>query len=330
MKKILFRADAKISIGIGDLMSFVNLSRYFEEHGWECHFIVKDYIPVLALLNEYQIKNYLTIDKNSSIEQEIEIINNYLTTNEIKAIFLQINEVDLSHYSKIKNDIYKACVHFKENLAAGYNLVLSWDPDSHKYFNCDKYSRTKFFLGPEYVILSIDFDQDAIEGKIHNQDRKNLLLAMGGADEFDFTAKVIQKLKEMKCDMDLRIILGAGYNQTRNLEKILKVSKLKYQVRQNVKNMFAEYMACDVAIGTGGLTASELVYTRIPALLVAVYEHQTTRCKYFDQMGWVKYLGYRDIEKLDLNDLKTFIPKAKNRLSNRIKDVVKHIDGVCG
>ena len=330
MKKILFRADAKVSIGIGDLMSFINLSRYFKEHGWECHFIVKDYAPALALLNDHKIKNHLTIDKNSSIKQEIETINNYLTTNEIKAIFLQINEVELSHYSEIKNDIYKACVHFKENLADDYDLVLSWDIDSNRYFNQDSYSRTKFFLGPEYVILSSDLDKDMIGRKTYNQDRKTLLVAMGGADEFDFTAKVIQKLNEMKCEMGLRIVLGAGYNQTRNLGKILEASRLKYKVRQNVKNMFAEYMACDVAIGTGGLTASELVYTRIPTLLVAVYEHQITRCKYFDQMGWVKYLGYQDIGNLGLNDLKTFTPEVKNSLSNRIEDVVKHIDGVCG
>ncbi|MFQ5676793.1 MAG: hypothetical protein ACE5G1_12925, partial [bacterium] len=36
---------------------------------------------------------------------------------------------------------------------------------------------------------------------------------------------------------------------------------------------------------------SELVATHTPSLLVAAYEHQVARCRYFDEKGMAVYLG---------------------------------------
>jgi len=43
VKKILFRADAKLSIGTGDLVSLFHLSEYFERGGWQAHFMIRGY-----------------------------------------------------------------------------------------------------------------------------------------------------------------------------------------------------------------------------------------------------------------------------------------------
>ena len=64
--------------------------------------------------------------------------------------------------------------------------------------------------------------------------------------------------------------------------------------------MFEEYLDCDVAIGSGGLTASELVATRTPSVLIATYEHQIERCRYFDSARNVKYIGYRQFDNQEL------------------------------
>lgn len=327
-KKILFRADANSSIGIGDLVSFLNLSSYFQRLEWECHFLVRNYLPARALLNNRTL-NYMVIDEYASIEQEVSAINQYLSKYDIKAIFLQINERVLSQYDKLRGDIFKACVCFNSGLPKGYDVVLSWDNNSASYFNLQEFSHTKFFLGPEYVVLPISFKKELIKQRMYKNKRGRLLIAMGGADEFNFTGKIVRKLNELKCSMEINIVLGAGYANLHELEKFLTLSSLKYHIVQNIKNMFSEYMGCDIAIGAGGLTASELVATRTPALLIALYEHQVTRCKYFTHMGWAKYLGYKTVEALTKEDLINFIPNRNERFDIKIEEVVSYINGLC-
>jgi spore coat polysaccharide biosynthesis predicted glycosyltransferase SpsG len=125
---------------------------------------------------------------------------------------------------------------------------------------------------------------------------------MGGADERNFTKKLVDMLIESRKKINVRIILGAGYQYKEKLKKSLAGLSLAFKIKQNVSNMLEEYLRCDVAIGAGGLTASELVATRTPSILIATYKHQVQRCRHFDARGWAKYLGYRKVNLPDLLD----------------------------
>lgn len=328
-RKIMFRADAKPSIGVGDLMSFISLSRYFENYGWECHFATRDYDSALKILNAYKIKKSMLITQSSGIKNEVEKINHYLELHDINAIFMQINENKLSKYTAIKNDIFKACAYFDYDLPKGYDLVLSWDVNSRNYFKKYRNSETKFFTGPEYVILPANFNMPSIEKRAYNRKRRRLLVLMGGADEFNFTLKIAKKLNNLKCGMEITFLLGYGYPYLKELKSVLKLSNLRYKIRQNCKNMLNEYMNHDIAIGSGGLTISELVASRTPAIIIAMYEHQITRCRYFNNLGLVKYLGFKNIEHLKNSDLEGFYPSRNNQFSIKINDVVKYINEAC-
>lgn len=78
MKKILFRADAAPHIGIGDLMSLINISRYFDEK-YEKYFIIKNYKAGVDLINKYDVKNCFIIDSECSLEEEIAYINDVIS-----------------------------------------------------------------------------------------------------------------------------------------------------------------------------------------------------------------------------------------------------------
>jgi spore coat polysaccharide biosynthesis predicted glycosyltransferase SpsG len=329
MKRILFRADANAPIGTGDLVSFLHLSEYFSKYGWESHFIIKNYKSALRLLSERKCSNCTIIKEDISIKEEVRRINRYIASAKITAVFLQISERHLQQYDSIDKEVFKACVYFNKDLPPSYDLVLSWDADSKSCFRKGKYPGTKFFLGPEYVILPIDFDCSLIQQRPHNKNRKGILIAMGGVDERNFTEKIIERLMQIKCDMEVRIVLGAGYRHKNELLKLLRQTDLGWKILEDVKRMFPVYLHCDIAIGAGGLTASELVDTRTPALLIALYEHQISRCRYFEKMGWAKYLGYRSVSALNLNDLISFEPGHSNKFNIRIEEVVRYIDKAC-
>lgn len=319
MNRILFRADAKPSIGIGDLMSLITLSKNLDE-GWDVFFLIKSYKTALELINKHNIKNILIMDKEISLENEILFINTEIKKLSIDILFLEITEIKLSHYIGLDSSVKKIAVNFDGDILNDLDLVINWDVTAHTIINTNKYPNTKFLLGPEYVILPKDL-YNVKNTRNLGPTPKKILIAMGGADEFNMTQKIIDTLKNNLKDIEVTIILGSGYKHSERLRNSIKNSTLQYNIRENITNIIEEYFNCDLAIGAGGLTASELVASKTPTILIATYEHQIARCKYFEEHKLVKYLGFRQFNQEELiNVIKKPIQNISHTLfkSNKI------------
>ncbi|MCX6077363.1 MAG: glycosyltransferase [Campylobacterales bacterium] len=327
MKKILFRADAAPHIGIGDLMSLINISRYFDEK-YEKYFIIKNYKAGVDLINKYDVKNCFIIDSECSLEEEIAYINDVISKKSISILFLEITERKLSNYIGISKKVRKVCINFDGYILDDLDLVIDWDAEADKFFDVSKYPNTKFLLGPQYVILPKEFYSEKVVHKKNSSTYKKVLIAMGGADEFDFTGKVVDSIIKSNLEVTLNIIVGSGYEYKKTLEEKLNNSDMKYNIKQNITNMLDEYLNCDIGIGAGGLTSSELVAAKVSTILIATYEHQIARCKYFNERGWVRYLGYREFNDTDLIDaILNSIQPCENNIFNTqvIVDEIKKI-----
>jgi spore coat polysaccharide biosynthesis predicted glycosyltransferase SpsG len=314
MRKVLFRADARPSIGIGDLMSLVHLSKYFENCGWETHFMIRSYDAGLKLEKKFNLERLAKLPKNISVKGEIKAINQYSESNRIDLLFFEITERKLTEYQGLLPEVKKACISFDGCILSGMDLVVDWDVDAYRYFEPGKHSKTRFLLGPEYVILPFDFDFKLINEREYSPFPEKILICMGGADELNFTQKIVSCLSRQQNQMMITIVVGFGYEYREKLEQSLSAANYGFKVKQNISTMFDEYMDCDVAIGSGGLTASELVATRTPTVLIATYEHQIARCRHFDTSGSVKYLGYREFDDQELMKSITCPIKPKGRI----------------
>jgi len=301
VKRILFRADAAPHLGIGDLMSLIHLSKYLDE-AWEIFFMVKDYKASLNLLLKYGINDFIVINKSIEIEDEVMFINKIIEEKNIDIIFFEITERKLTDYIRLSKQVKKACVSFDGYILDDMGLIVNWDVEAFKYFTPSKYPDTKFLLGHEYVILPREFYAENILSREYSKCVRKVLIAMGGADEYDFTSKILKILIESNLDLEIVAIVGSGYDNNHSLEKLVKGSNVSCKIKSNVTNMIDEYIWSDVAIGAGGLTSSELVASKTPSILVATYEHQVARCKFFEKHGWVKYLGFRDFDSNELVD----------------------------
>ncbi|NOX15390.1 MAG: hypothetical protein GXP61_05120, partial [Epsilonproteobacteria bacterium] len=98
MKRILFRADAAPHIGIGDLMSLINISKYFDET-YKKYFIIRDYKAGVDLLKRYNLDNCFIISSKLTLEEEIKYINHFIEKNNVDILFLEITEVRLSDFT---------------------------------------------------------------------------------------------------------------------------------------------------------------------------------------------------------------------------------------
>lgn len=243
-------------------------------------------------------------------------------------VFFEITERPLTEYKGITSKAVKACINFDGIIPDDMSLVVDWDVDADRLFDQKKYPGTKFLLGPQYAILPEDFDFMKIHNRSYKSKPEALLVSMGGADEDNFTQKVVDLLIKEKTGLKLDVIAGGGYRHMKGLSSSLKNSGAKYVIKQNITNMFDEFMNCDIAVSAGGLTSFELIATRTPSVLIAIHEHQIGRCGYFDKMGWAKYLGFRSFDERALLDgirnPVTNLPKAVFK-TEEIRD---YIDGL--
>lgn len=297
VKNILFRADAKPSIGIGDLMSLITLSEYMD--GFECFFLTQATSAAKCIVERRTPKNVLWLSENASVEEDVMAINKAIYEHKIDILFFEITEHKLTAYEGLNTEIPKVCVNFDGIIQNDMKIVINWDAAAYKYYDIDKFQNTRFLLGSKYVILPKSFYSNDIKNRQYEKYRKKILVAMGGADELDFTSKVANAVASK--DRELVIIVGAGYEQKEKLKNSLDAKGAKYTIKVNVEDMLVEYLSCDFAIGAGGLTSSELVASHTPCALIATYEHQIARCEYFDRKGWAKYLGFRSCDDSSLN-----------------------------
>lgn len=301
MKKVLFRADARPTIGIGDLMSLIHLSKYFEDYGWETHFMIRGYDAGVKLTSKYNLKHLEILPSDISVMDEVDAINQYSIRKSIDMLFFEITERKLTEYQGLLSEVTKACVCFDGVILDDLNLVVDWDVAASKYFRPENYQDTIYLLGPKYVVLPKEFYCDPrIEQRKYNSKIRNVLIAMGGADEFNFTQKIAELLIERRPDLYLKIIIGSGYEFKQELEDRLSCFPSNYSIKHNITNMLEEYLLADLAIGAGGLISSELVASRTPALLLATCEHQVARCQYYATEGQVIYLGLRTFDEKSL------------------------------
>ena len=316
MKKILFRADAAPHIGIGDLMSLINISKYLDKT-YEKYFIIKNNQAAIHLVDKHRIEKCFFIDSGISLQDEKDYINHIINECAIDIIFFEITERKLSEYVGIDKKVKKIAVNFDGNILDDLDLVIDWDVDAYKYFTPENYPNTRFLLGYEYVILPIEFYY------------KKVLVAMGGADEFDLTGRVADVLIKSDLNIELNIVVGPGYGYSVDLKNKLMDSSVKHNIKYNVTNMLDEYLSCDIGIGAGGLTSSEMVATKKnPPILIATYKHQIARCEFFEMKGWAQYLGYREFGDSDLLEaIKKIIVPQKEHIFNTwaVIDEIKKI-----
>lgn len=313
MKKILFRADAKPSIGIGDLMSLITLGEYLSE--FDCFFLTQKTAAAKGIVEQRKPKNVFWLNEDAGVEEDVTAINMLIDEYGIDMLFFEITERKLTEYIGLNNNISTLCVNFDGFIPESIKLVINWDVDAYKYYDINKLPDTKFLLGPKYVILPKSFYSDDIKNRKYSPTRKKILIAMGGADEFDFTSKVAHAIG--CAGRELVVIVGAGYEKKAKLEDDLNKRGIKYEIKVNINDMLSEYLACDFAIGAGGLTSSELVASKTPCALIATYEHQVARCKYFENEGAAKYLGFRSFNDEELNVLiNEFCPNFDNGIFN--------------
>jgi UDP-2,4-diacetamido-2,4,6-trideoxy-beta-L-altropyranose hydrolase len=295
MKSVLFRADAAPHIGVGDLVTLINLSRHIQikYSDISCHFMVRDFPTARKLITDRKINFCHFLSQDATPHDESAIIKHYIEYHRIDCLIFEVTDRQVTDYDLSQLSIPIGAIDFFHHVSTDLKWILNWDVDATHLFGNDSTSSQQLFLGPEYVILPTEFDFNWVKQRQHTWPPENILITMGGNDERLLSLQLLKQLiGQLPYHVKFSIIIGPGYVGHKDIEVVKKQYGDQVIFKTNVKNMFAEYMRADYAISAGGVSVFELLACRTPCSLVACYQHQVKRCLFYDHKQWANYLGF--------------------------------------
>lgn len=307
-KKVVFRADGNLKIGLGHIYRCIAIAEMLQEN-FQCEFLLghqsqfKNVIP-----EQFPIKY---IPKEYSTDDEYKWISSNYNTNSI-IIILDGYQFKSSYQKNIKS--LQAKLIYIDDLQEEYmyaDVIINHSPNVNvNLYKKEKY--TKLYTGLEHVLLRHRFLK---ESKLEKKPKYNIssaLITLGGSDEHNITAKILNSLIAIKKISTINIVIGASYPYKDTLSSETNQSTKQIQLFSNLSELeMLELMnTSDIAFAPCSTTCLELI--AINSTIFAGYSasNQKHLYNYFKSQQLI----------FDLSDLQKIT-------SLEIKDIVlKHID----
>jgi UDP-2,4-diacetamido-2,4,6-trideoxy-beta-L-altropyranose hydrolase len=162
---------------------------------------------------------------------------------------------------------------------------------SAKEFTYQTRSDTVQMLGPDYVLLDRSF---AFHSADQQPTETRVLVMMGGSDLHQQTEKVLAALSSLPPTFYVDVIIGAGAKSIEDVKKAAVMMPMVTYVHVDPRDIPAIMSRATVAICAGGVTALELAYLGIPAMVITVADNQKEGAKALYDQGAILDLGSYD------------------------------------
>ena len=157
--------------------------------------------------------------------------------------------------------------------------------------------RTRFLLGPRYVLLRPQFGQ---AGTRSVPDRaRRILVTVGGGDPLDLTSRLVGWVTRALGAVEQDVVVGPFTARREALRVAVEAAGGRVVLHEDPKDLAALMLAADMALCGGGQTAYELAATGTPALAIRLAENQTLNLTALAEAGtlaWVGDAGEADLE----------------------------------
>jgi len=311
MQNILFRADSSSIIGTGHIMRDLVLAEQFK--GANIIFAAQDLAGNIN--HKVQEKNYtLEILKSNEIDELIEIIKKYA-----------IDMIVIDHYG-IDYDFEKA---LKE--ATGITTFVL--DDTYEKHHCDILLNHNIYAdssryenlvpencelrcGADYTLLREEFRLEKTKKRTLNQEMKNILIAMGGADHSNLNIEILKVLEKFS-NIHANVVTTIANQYLNELQEYVKDKENIITLHINTNEMATLINKANLAIITPSVTANEVFYMNTPLIAIKTASNQDEMYKYLEKHG---YLCVDNFNTVDLtSNIKILLDKEIVELVNFIE-----------
>lgn len=305
-KTVIIRADGSKSLGIGHVVRGISFASCLKEIGIKVIFAQRNYDSAAADLITREGFQVVSIEKESSFEDDAYATLKYADQYGTMFIFADIStasNIDRKpEYMKFYEIIQKAGKRVvmvddidKVDFPFDVHIIPYYEVEKLPYKRLDN---TRYLLGCEYFMVSKHFSDIALQSRTINGKGKNIGLLMGGGDPNNVSAGVAQALSLINLpDLNVKVVIGSCFDcsMAEAIGGILKKSNLSFELYSNA-NMPELMLWSDIIITGGGLTKYEAALTGTPNIIVSQFNVEAERADDYASFGCAAHLGH--IKKL--------------------------------
>lgn len=309
IKKVAFRVDGGIKIGLGHIMRSLALAKTFTENT-RISFITQENNIVRSLLDNCRFKK-IYIDDKLEYEEEIKLVKKMILENNFDIVITDSYDLDQNYLIQIKKIVDKlVTIHdfapfsFPSDIVINGNIYAS-DLD-YQSLN----DNTKFLLGTDYTLMREEF-QNLPKRKI-NQDVNNILVTVGGSDKLNLTPKILRGINQLdKKKLKVDVVVGSGFDNVYGIINEVHKSNFEINLIFNLNKMSELMLKSDLAISAGGTTLYELATTGTPTITLIQADNQVLVAEAMEEKGAIINLGFGD-----QISIKKIITKVQNLIND--------------
>jgi len=322
--KILMRVDAYPDIALGHLNRCVNLGIGLREYGHSVTFLSYNDSTTQEILRktgfEYKLIPFKINDKQSKYEELSQLEN---LSDLIDLLLVDSYNVDNDYFDFLSQSFPRMA--YLDDLGLDFNVDLVINP-SCKVTEGD-YKAKKVLCGMQYVILGSEYRVGRVT--MLNTKKCSILVTMGGIDHYDLSSRVIPILEKISLEIEVNIIIGPYYENTRSIKTAAKKSRLTINIFENVSNIIPIILESDIALTAGGFTTYELAAMSTPSVGVALWENQYSNIECLSNQDALIPLYYSKGEGFDkeLSKALSSLINDENLVMSMSKNARNAVDG---
>jgi UDP-2,4-diacetamido-2,4,6-trideoxy-beta-L-altropyranose hydrolase len=288
---LLIRADASAAIGTGHVMRCLALAQAWQDAGGSAVFAMAqstesirarlasescEIVDVAGAADDLRQTVSLARERNC----EWVVVDGYQLDGDYQYALKAAGQKVLFLDDYGHSQHYAADLVLNQNVSASPTLYSNRRPE------------TRLLLGPRYATLRREFRPWSIWERKLLPSCHRLLVMMGGSDQANVTATVIEGLRRAAiAELDVTVLVGGSNPHFSELHALAASSGLKIQLLRDASNVGEIMAAADIAISAAGSTCWELCLLGLPSLLIDVADNQSEVAKALHQRGCAVHIG---------------------------------------
>ncbi len=298
-ESFLFRVDAGESMGTGHFMRCLALAQHIIHRGGDVIFLLKSASQdMISRMSDDDIVHKILDSEPGGRADGMETLR----------------VAEESGSSMIVADGYHLGTEFQKMIKdSGLKTLLVDDHGHLERYHCDLllnqnlYAEnidydapgSKILLGPRYVLLRDEFWRFRNWERTGLEDVDNILVTLGGADQWNTTGKVVEYLGAAPQDFEVSVVVGSHYGHLEDLKEQTGDLSKDFKILKDISNMSEVMSHADIAVASGGTTSWELVFMGLPSMVVIQAENQVMIAEELERRCGMVNLGWHHQLKED-------------------------------
>jgi len=298
--KIVFRVDASAAIGTGHLVRCLALADSLGARGIDVAFVCKALPENARLIIGDRHAIHMIENANVDIEQDarhtIRVIEN-------------LSRMRTSAVDWLVVDHYQIAEAWESAVAPRVRRLMVIDDLANRRHECDLILDQNFYqntdhrydalvparcikaLGPVYALLRREFYEQLAERRVRDGSLHRILVAFGGSDPTNETAKVLRALSsEAFADVVIDVIIGPVNPYAESLRQQFAADR-RVVLHERPPEIAKLMNIADLAIGAGGTMTWERCCMGLPAVVIVTAQNQAETADAMHRTGAIINLG---------------------------------------